>query len=318
MPSPSSFTFQVDPGQVEKLRALLEERGWEFSALPYGHFRAEKKPEKVGVQAYLSGKLVVQGKGAAQFVEFVVEPEIVGEAKLGYDAVHNPEMFEPHIGVDESGKGDFFGPLVVAGAYTDRTLAEQLLALGVKDSKLISSDKKARDLGEKIADLLGTRCTVIAIGPEKYHQLYEKFGNLNRLLAWGHATAIENLLAVRPACPRAVSDQFADPRVLQRALKENGKKIELVQRTKAESDVAVAAASILARAEFLRKLEALGEGAGEPLPKGASSAVVEAAKRIFQKQGEAGLARVAKRHFRTFAQATGASPTGPMAEPEAE
>jgi ribonuclease HIII len=307
MPSPSSFTFQVDPGQVEKLRTLLTERGWEFSDLPYGHFRAEKKPEKVGVQAYLSGKLVVQGKGAAQFVEFVVEPEIVGEAKLGYDAIHNPEMFEPHIGVDESGKGDFFGPLVIAGAYTDKTLAEELLALGVKDSKLISSDKKARDLGGKIADLLGTRQTVIAINPERYHQLYGKFGNLNRLLAWGHATAIENLLEVRPTCPRAVSDQFADPRVLQRALKENGKKIELVQRTKAESDVAVAAASILARAEFLRRLERLGDEAGEPLPKGASAAVVAAAQRIFLKGGEEALARVSKRHFRTFAQVTGAA-----------
>lgn len=305
MPSPSSFTFQVDPGQVEKLRALLEERGWEFSALPYGHFRADKKTEKVGVQAYLSGKLLVQGKGAAEFVEFVVEPEIVGEAKLGYDAIHNPEMFEPHLGIDESGKGDFFGPLVVAGAYTDKTLAEQLLELGVKDSKLISSDKKARDLGDKIADLLGTRCTVIAINPEKYHQLYLKFGNLNRLLAWGHATAIENLLAVRPQCPRAVSDQFADPRVLQRALKENGKKIELVQRTKAESDVAVAAASILARAEFLRRLEKLGQDCGETLPKGASAAVVEAARRLFLKSGEEGLARVSKKHFRTFAQVTG-------------
>src|SRR6201999_4136827 len=98
---------------------------------------------------------------------------------------------------------------------------------------------------------------------------YLKFGNLNRLLAWGHATVIENLLGRWPKCPRALSDKFAHESLIQRALKEHGKKIVLEQRTKAESDIAVAAASILARAAFLDRLKWLGEKVGTPLPKGA-------------------------------------------------
>ncbi|MDE1171050.1 MAG: ribonuclease HIII [Verrucomicrobium sp.] len=305
MTTPSSFTFTLDPGQVAKLRERLEEQGFAFSELPYGHFRAERKEKKVGVQAYLSGKLLVQGKGAAELVEFLIEPEIVGEARLGYDAVHHPEHFEPHLGIDESGKGDFFGPLVVAGVYTDGETARRLLEAGIKDSKLIGSDKRAKELAEAVREIVGPRCTVITMNPEKYNELHGKFRNLNRLLAWGHATTIENLLTAIPHCPRAVSDQFANPAILQRALKERGKKIELVQRTKAESDVAVAAASILARAEFLLRLEKLGDQIGRALPKGASAAVLALAKEIHAKQGEEALARVAKRHFRTFAQACG-------------
>jgi ribonuclease HIII len=305
MTTPSSFTFTLDAGQVAKLRTRLEESGYAFSDLPYGHFRAERKEKKIGVQAYLSGKVVVNGKGAAELVEFLIEPEIVGEARLGYDAVHHPEHFEPHLGIDESGKGDFFGPLVVAGVYTDGTTARQLLDAGIKDSKLISSDKRAKELAEAVREIVGPRCTVISMGPEKYNELHAKFRNLNRLLAWGHATAIENLLTGIPHCPRAVSDQFANPAILLRALKERGKKIELVQRTKAESDVAVAAASILARAEFLLRLEKLGDVAGHKLPKGASAQVLNVAKEIYAAQGQDGLARVAKRHFRTFAQACG-------------
>jgi len=302
MAAPTSFTFQIDAGQAAKLRARLEELGHELLPLDYGHFRSQHKIKKVGVQAYLSGNLLVQGKGAAELVEFVLEPEILGEARLGYDEVLNPELFAPHIGVDESGKGDFFGPLVIAGVYTDATTARRLLDAGVKDSKLIKSDQRAADMADAVQEIVGPRQSVIAIGPEKYNQLYLKFRNLNRLLAWGHATVIENLLAAIPDCPRAISDQFADARVLQAALKEKGKQIELVQRTKAESDVAVAAASILARAEFLRRLKLLGEGLGETLPKGASAQVAAAARRIHAAQGPEGLARVAKRHFKTFAE----------------
>jgi len=306
---PSSFTFQIDAGQVATLRARLEEMGYELSPLEYGHFRTQHKLKKVSVQAYQSGKLLVQGKGAAEFIEFFLEPEILGEAKLGYEAVHNPEMFQPHIGVDESGKGDFFGPLVIAGVYVDSATVPLLLEAGVKDSKLIKSDKKAREMADTVKEIVGARHSVIAIGPEKYNQLYLKFRNLNRLLAWGHATVIETLLVSVPHCPRAISDQFADARVLQAALKEKGKKIELVQRTKAESDVAVAAASILARAEFLIKLERLGETLAPPqvLPKGASAQVSQMAQRLYAAHGAEGLARVAKSHFKTFAEAGAAS-----------
>ncbi len=303
MSEPASFTFKINAAQAEKLRGLLEAQSFTFREVPYTLYAAQK--QKLTVNAYTSGKLLVQGKGAKEFVEFTVEPEITGMAKVGYDEVHNPEMFQPHLGIDESGKGDFFGPLVIAGVFTDGDLPRQLLDLGVKDSKLITSDQKALDLADQIKDLITLdRCNVIVISPEKYNDLYVKFANLNRLLAWGHATVIENLLGRWPNCPRALSDKFAHESLIQRALKEHGKKIILEQRTKAESDIAVAAASILARAGFLQRLKFLGDRVGVTLPKGASAQVKAAAREIVKKSGPDALKTVSKFHFKTYAEVT--------------
>jgi ribonuclease HIII len=258
MPALTSHTQALTAAQAEKLRALLAERGFEFMTKPYCLYAATKP--KVNVLVYEKGpKVVVQGKGTEDFVTNLLEPEILGEAKLGYEEVHQPEMFQPHIGVDESGKGDFFGPLVIAGVYVDGEAVRRLREIGAVDSKRIGSDERIAKLAAEIRQVRGLAWEVIAIHPERYNQLYAKFGNLNRLLAWGHARVIENLLERVPDCPRAISDQFANPAVLQRALQERGRGIELVQRTKAESDPAVAAASILAREAFVGWLKAHGE-----------------------------------------------------------
>jgi len=301
MSESASFTFKIDAAQAGKLRAILEEKGFTFREVPYTLYGAQK--QKLTVNAYASGKLLVQGGGAKEFVEFTIEPEIIGQAKLGYDEVHNPEMFQPHLGIDESGKGDFFGPLVIAGVFVDGDLPRQLLDLGVKDSKLITSDKKALEVADAIKECISLdRFNIIVISPEKYNELYRKFKNLNSLLAWGHATVIENLLTRWPNCPRALSDKFAHESLIQRALKEHGKKIILQQRTKAESDIAVAAASVLARAAFLQRLQYLGEHIGVPLPKGASSQVKAAAREIVKKSGAEALKSVCKFHFKTYAE----------------
>jgi ribonuclease HIII len=302
-----SFTFKITSAQAEKLRGILLEKGFTFREVPYALFGAQK--QKLTVNAYSSGKLLVQGRGAKELVEFTIEPEIVGEAKLGYDEVHQPEMFQPHLGIDESGKGDFFGPLVVAGVFVEGDLPRQLLEMGVRDSKQIGSDPKALDLADEIRDLIGrARWDVITILPERYNELHVKFRNLNRLLAWGHARVIENLLTRWPECPRALSDKFAHESLIQRALKERGKGIKLEQRTKAESDIAVAAASILARAGFLTRLKFLGDKFGVTLPKGASAQVKAVAREIFQKHGAEALKSVSKFHFKTFAEVTGQLP----------
>ena len=244
-------------------------------------------------------KLLLQGKGIEEFVSFELEPKILGEARLGYEEVHSPEMFEPHFGIDESGKGDFFGPLVIAGAFTDRAIARQFLENGIQDSKRISSDAKIRALAKMIRQTPGIALDVVLIGPERYNDLYEKFGNLNSLLGWGHARVIENLLAKRPDCPRALSDKFADARVIENALLQHGQRIQLEQRTKAESDFAVAAASILAREGFIDWLDLHGKRVGVTLGRGVSAAVKEAARKIVEKEGPEELRRFAKIHFRT-------------------
>ena len=294
----NSYTHPLTQEQTNKLRTLLEERGFTFSPKPYTIFFAQK--EKLSVAVYEKGpKVLLQGRGVEDFVKFALEPEIFGEARLGYEEVHLPEMFEPHFGVDESGKGDFFGPLVIAGVFVDRPSVRQFLDLGVQDSKRIGSDARIHALAKEIRRIARDGTDVVTIGPARYNELYKKFGNLNALLGWGHARVIENLLARRPDCPRSLSDQFADARVIENALLGHGRKIRIDQRPRAESDIAVAAASILAREAFINWLERKGKELAVKLGRGVSGAIKSAATAIVEKHGVEMLSQIAKVHFRT-------------------
>ncbi len=302
----TSHTAPLTAAQAARLRELLEERGYDFEPKPHTLYAAKKG--KLHVAVYEKGpKLLVQGKETEDFVRFLLEPEVLGEARLGYEEELDPAMFAPHFGIDESGKGDYFGPLVVAGAYTDAAVARALMAAGVMDSKRIASARRIRELAAKIRAVPGIATSVVAIGPERYNEMFASFGNLNRLLAWGHAKVIENLAAQRPGCPRALSDQFARPEVLARALKQQGVAIELEQRTKGESDIAVAAASILARERFIDWIDKTSAASGIVLPLGASAAVVEAARQVVARHGPAALGKVAKLHFKTTSGVLGNS-----------
>jgi ribonuclease HIII len=294
----NSYTHPLTKDQASKLKSLLQERGWAFEAKEYTIYAARK--DKVTIAVYEKGpKILVQGKGAQEFVEFILEPEITGVAQVGYEEVHHPEMFEPHIGIDESGKGDFYGPLVIAGVYVEPSSAAALKQAGVQDSKAITSDKRIRALAEIIRKTPRALHEVISIGPERYNEVYQKAGNLNRLLAWGHARAIENLLERQPDCPRALSDQFAHESVLQKALLTKGKQIVLQQRTKGESDIAVAGASILARERFIDWLDEASRRLGVTLPRGSSSKEVQAVGlQLIQARGTDFLPKVGKMHFR--------------------
>ncbi len=294
----NSYTHPLTTDQAAKLRSLLQDLGFEFAPRPYTIFFAQK--DKLTVAVYEKGpKILLQGKGIEEFVQFQLEPKILEQAKLGYEEVHSPEMFEPHFGIDESGKGDFFGPLVIAGVYVDREIARKFLDAGIQDSKRIGSDSRIRALAKIIRTTPDAVGDTVAIGPERYNDLYDKFGNLNSLLGWGHARVIENLLAKKPDCPRALSDKFADPSVIEKALLKRGQAIHLEQRTKAESDLAVAAASILAREAFIDWLERRGKAIGIKLGRGVSAEVKEAAKKLVQAEGVDALRKVAKVHFRT-------------------
>jgi ribonuclease HIII len=311
MPERTSYVCTVTPAQAAAVRGHLEDRSWGFAEAPYAFWKAAR--EGTTVVAYQSGKLTVQGKGTAELVQFLLEPEVLHEARFGYEPAlaeqEHPDMFEPHAGIDESGKGDYFGPLVIAACYVDADIARQLLLLKVADSKTIKSERRMADLAGKIRTVSAGRFSVVAIGPDAYNRLYEKFGNLNRLLAWGHAKALENLLELEPSCPRAISDQFGRKETVLRALQERGRSIRLEQHPKAEADIAVAAASILARAEFVRRLDALAQQVGIALPKGAGPAVTQAAKAVLHRDPKL-LGTVAKLHFRTTAAVV--APPGPL------
>ncbi len=294
----TSHTAPLTSAQAETLRQVLENQGFDFETKPYALFSARKG--KLNVTVYEKGpKVLIQGKDTEDFIRFTLEPEITGVAKIGYEEILEPDKFEPHFGIDESGKGDYFGPLVIAGVYTDAAIARQLIAAGIMDSKRIASAARIRQLAAIIRGIPGCATAVVSIGPERYNAMHASFKNLNRLLAWGHARAIETLVAARPDCPRTLSDQFARPEILQRALKEKGLTLQLEQRTKGESDTAVAAASILARERFIDWIDKTSAASGIKLPLGVSAEVVQAARAIIARHGPESLGKVAKLHFKT-------------------
>ena len=298
----NSHTAKLSPEQAEALRGILAKRDFEPAEVPHAVF-SYKRPS-LKVTWYNSGKLLVQGKGTKEFIEFTLEPEVLVEAAFGGILDAQPEQLEPRIGVDESGKGDFFGPLVVAGVYINESIARTLDKLGIKDSKAIKSDKKIKKLAEGIRDIPGCVHSVVPIGNASYNRLHQQMRNVNKILAWGHARVIENLLSQRdrmnPEPLRAISDQFSRSKsTIQSALMEEGRQLELVQMYKAESALAVAAASILARDVIDQKIKELGNEFDLELPKGASSKVDQVGAEFLTKHGINKLGQAAKLHFRT-------------------
>ncbi len=299
---------------IDALRTLVNERGWLITnekAIDYGYqLTVSDGTSKIPVAFYTSGKALIQGN----------ESQLKGELHAwwyGKKSVSSrpaaplmqPSFTEtptiapiasfagkPRIGADESGKGDYFGPLVIAVVYVDEQSEARLQALGVRDSKLLT-DTHMVNMAEEIKKL----CPhfVVPIEAKRYNELYAKVGNLNRLLAWGHAWTLEQLLE-KVSSKLATIDQFGDPSYILNALREKGRQITIEQRTHAEEDIAVAAASILARARFVQIMEQLSSSVGETLPKGASDpAILTVGQRIVARWGKEKLAEVAKLHFRT-------------------
>ncbi len=308
----NQYSIQLSPAEACALRKKLADRaGYEESSRDYTDFCFEGP--RVNVSYYPKrGKLLVQGAGANEFLEFVllVDPSTLVSAVTGKPAVASPREsgkvpaldISPHFGVDESGKGDYFGPLVIAGVYSDERTAEALVKLGCQDSKAIPDDRKIAAIAAKVMSLPGVAYEVVCIGPRRYNELYTEFGNLNKLLAWGHARVIAALHEKVPACPRALSDKFANEWVLRTALKKRNVPVQLDQRVRGESDVAVAAASILARARFVKWVHDAAAAACCELPLGCAPHVTKAARAFVRTHGEERLCDVAKLHFRTTAK----------------
>lgn len=289
--SANQFVAQIDLSIAKKLRTDLEEQGFEFTKPPYTVFAAKKKG--VSCVLYESGKLMVQGKEMSAFMEFYIEPEILKSfiythAELNIDQ-------NARIGIDESGKGDFFGPLCVAGVYAEGKAILHLKEIGVKDSKLLSDEaihKVARQICAEYEH------HIIKINPLRYNELQKQFGNLNLLLAWGHATAIEQLVKSTD-CHNVIVDQFAAEHTVINALHKKKLEVQLAQRHRAEEDLVVAAASILARHAFLNSLEKMRVEFDMNFPKGASKATIEAGRKFVREYGVENLGKVAKLHFKT-------------------
>ncbi len=290
--SPSCFVAQIDLSLKDKLTNDLQDQGFTLSEAPYTFFSAKKAG--LSCNLYLSGKLTVQGKGKDEFISFYLEPEIL--QNLAYTHPASLHDSSARIGLDEAGKGDFFGPLCIAGIFIPEGNIEQLIKLGVKDSKLLKDDaiiEISRSLKKTFSH------KVLRLFPETYNRLYPKFNNLNRMLGWAHATVLEEL-SKNTGCKKAILDQFALPDLMNSILKRKNMDIDLTQRVRGEEDPVVAAASILARAAFVEGIKELGEEVGILLPKGASAIVVKTAKKTLETHGMPIFDKIAKTHFKTL------------------
>lgn len=289
------FVTTLDPSLLSKIRTDLEEQGFTLTTPAHTHFQA-KKPG-VSCTLYTTMKLTVQGKNKQEFIEFYLEPEILKSPVYTYKNELLLESIDkrPRIGVDESGKGDYFGPLCVAGIFADEKTFPTLLRLNVRDSKLMT-DAEIRKVAPEIVAALPNY--IIRLRPQKYNELYASFKNLNTLLAWCHASVIEQI-AKHTKPEVAIIDQFAHPYVVEKALAKKKVTLHVEQRVRGEADIVVAAASIVARWAFIEGLEQLGKEFHISLPKGASHAVHTAAKKLIEVAGVAALGSVAKLHFST-------------------
>lgn len=264
---------------------------------------------------YNSGKLVLSGTAPAHDeIRAALAPLLTtlsgGEALTAPPAAQRvrerraASSNEPWIGTDESGKGDYFGPLVSAAVYVDPELAARLQALGVQDSKRLT-DTRIHTLAPQLRRLLGRRAKITVIQPARYNSLYREMRaegkNLNSLLAWGHYRSVLDLLGAGARPAYLIVDQFADAAYIERRLAAEAKRrdIEILQFPKAEADLAVAAASILAREGFLAWLERESAETGVTLPKGAGENVVQIARQIVESHGQGALTRLAKLSFKT-------------------
>lgn len=308
-PKKALHTEKLDAAKLEKLRDILSRKLWVPFAVEHAAFAY--KDDGVNIVAYNTGKIVISGKKTEDFILNVLEPEITGVAKLGYDEVHHPEWFTAHAGLDESGKGDLFGPIVSATVIASESMVRAWIDSGVRDSKAVGSDAAILGLEKKIRGTPGVVIKTVCGGMRRYNELYVKFGsNLNKLLAWMHAAGLDEGLKAWEAAGNerptwGLLDQFSTAPLVQRELKKREQDFDLQMRPKAESDPIVAAASIIARARFVRELKALSDKCGMPLPKGSGGNAREIAKQLVARYGDDALADYAKLHFRTAFEARG-------------
>lgn len=286
--------------EIIKYLQILRDKGYEVSQPQRGNYCFEasiiRNSEKVKLLVYYGKKgikKVLQGNSDSDFFSGINQL-IFSELPFEKPVFAEPDEY---IGTDESGKGDFFGPLVIAGVFVDSEKKKRLDEIGVRDSKLIAH-ASIKKLSESIKRIAGTESfNVVIINPPKYNELYEKFGNLNKLLAWGHARVLENILTKREAST-AISDKFGDEGLILNSLQKRGKQLELHQFHKAEKYTAVAAASILARDRFNDWFDRKKKELKLELPKGASGKVTETAKLIKKNYGDEFLQQLTKGHFK--------------------
>lgn len=274
--------------------------------IPYGtQINLENQSEKGLINIYYSKK---KGLSFVDCSKNSVSGKTIsifrGESLVGFESVSDREMkLNAWIGTDESGKGDFFGPLVVAGFFINRDIEKEIINLGATDSKKLTS-KKIHEIAYVLQRDFSEHISIVAPSNIKYNELYDKFKNLNSFLGWGHARVIQNLyekwhIQKNICVDGVVADQFGNERIIKNAL-SSIKNLNIIQRPRGESNTAVAAASIIARSCFENKIFKLQKEYSFKIPFGAGANVLLAAKEFARNNGKDALRNIVKTHFKTF------------------
>lgn len=296
------MTLHLPRSQVGRFREYLESKGFSFEKRPHQVFLARN--EGIVINFYESGKIVFGGKNYSSMEEVRDFLLSIGGKDVKKKEYPPLDVSGTRIGTDEAGKGDYFGPLVIGGVLITEDKEAELSTLRIKDSKTLS-EAAISNVATKIRQTVDKpEYETIWISPTKYNILYREFKNLNKILGWGHARVIETLLNNGKNCNVAIADQFGDQSYIEGALMKKGRKIKLIQVPHAERDLAVAAASILARDEFNRRFQQMNDSYRTTFPKG-SSHVVEFGTQFVREHGTSALLDVAKVHFSITPQITG-------------
>jgi len=294
-------TKEKAESEILKIISLLKSKNYFVSEIEEKNYNFEittainKNRIKILVYFGKKGvKTVIQGDTNSD--EYKIINELISQQpSLNFN---NEKIIEPnnYIGSDECGKGDFFGPLVIAAVYVDEATKDKLKNIGVKDSKKLHDDQIDK-IAKEIKSLCKNQFEIVQINPSKYNQLYEKFKNLNRLMNWAHSKAIEELLN-KINCSTVITDQFSKLE-LNISNHPQHSKVNFIQETGAEKFIGVAAASILARNNF-NEWFYQKEKEGLKLPKGSSIIVEKKALELLNLIGEEKLNELVKIHFKTL------------------
>lgn len=289
---------------IEAMRTFYEKS---LVEAPNGALFRAKTTHSV-ITGYRSGKVLFQGASPEQELNKWTDGTKREDTKKTHStppedtAFHPPEKLfsSSHIGSDEAGTGDYFGPITVGAAYVSHEMLPRLKAIGVKDSKNLS-DKQIQAISSEII-ALQIPYTLLVVPNEKYNTLQQKGWTQGKMKAMLHHRAIKSLLTKLNDKPLdgILIDQFCKPAVYKRHLASENEVLpeKIFFKTKAENDsIAVAAGSILARTRFVQEIDRLSEEAGMVLPKGASQKVDKAAAKVKQKFGDNHLKTCAKVHF---------------------
>ncbi len=296
----STYLSHLIPELKAKGIHILEER-----ELQYGvQLLLERNGESNPINIYYSEKrgisTVPAGKRTTQLYSLLAALSPL--RAVSSTKVHAFHEWQSWIGSDECGKGDYLGGLVVCAFAVKKEDVSVLRGLGIKDSKILK-DTELIKIAKQIYRLYPERIAVIALKPKKYNEIYASMKaqnkNLNDLMAWQHSTVIRDLIAKNTSVDGVLVDQFSKSMKVKAALNKAGIKTPVIERPKAESDVAVAAASILARYQFLQMRDSLAKFYQLEIPLGTNPRVYAAAKKFVSTYGDQRLDEIAKLHFVT-------------------